>query len=87
MRDIFQLSNAFFTLVLRHHQNLNTTRSIRAPIHALRRLHKLFRLRQRYIHKGLRIPIYQREPRALHLHHNPVAGAERVIDIWHLRIH
>src|ERR1039458_4249116 len=49
------------------------------PVHPLRRLHIIRRLRLKDVrHELLRIPVVHREPRALHLHHDPVPLHKRV---------
>jgi hypothetical protein len=50
-------------------------------VDALGRLLEVFRLRLRNRDEGLRIQVDQREPGALHLHHDAVAAAEGVVDV------
>ena len=55
-----------------------------AVIHALRGFHESpWAWRQECSTNVLWVAVSQREPRALHLHHDAVAAAEGVIDVWH----
>src|SRR5688572_10677132 len=61
-----------------------TRSGVAATIHAMRGFAEVFRLGSRDIHEGLRVTVHQREPGALHLHHDPMTAAERVEDVGNL---
>src|SRR5207253_3755004 len=66
-----------------HHQ-YSHLRPIRStPIHPLRRLLEIRRLRVRNIQKLLRVAIHQRKPRTLDLNHDAMAWPERMQHIRH----
>ena len=52
----------------------------------LGRLLEILRLRIRDVRKRLRVAIRQREPGALHLHHDPMPAPEGMQQIGHLEI-
>jgi uncharacterized membrane protein len=66
------------------HTQMRAVRS--TTIHALHRLLEIRWTGIRNIQELLRIPIDQREPRALDLHHDAVTGAERVQHIRHPKL-
>src|SRR5262245_48646669 len=50
------------------------------------RLTEIARCSARDRDERLRVEVHEREPRALHLHHDPVTAAERVVDVGHLEV-
>src|SRR5260221_11952613 len=63
------------TALLKHHHL-----QLRRSIHALRRLPEILRFGVIDIAERLRIAIHQREPRALHVHHDPMPASEGVLE-------
>src|SRR5262249_28725526 len=63
----------------RQHPDDDPGRPILRPVNALGRLPEIGLLRVADVHEGLRIPIHEREPAALH--HYLVARAERVVHV------
>src|SRR5207245_10196985 len=49
----------------------------------MRCLPKIFWFCRRDVHKCLRMPVHQRKPGALHLHHHTMAAAESVENVRH----
>src|SRR5579863_3014432 len=70
----------------RHYQHLNPAGRILLPEHALRRLLELFRFGVGNIRERLGIAVGEREPRALHLDHDPVSAPERVVQVGHREV-
>ncbi len=62
------------------HRQIQVRRILRRPKHRHRlRLIRTSRRRHNVLHIRLRIPVVQREPARLHLHHHPVPLQKRVV--------
>src|SRR5450830_166762 len=65
----------------RQHHHFQSGRRGRRVVDPLRRLLEVLGLGRRDVGDGLRVQVHQREPRALHLHHDAVAAPERMVDV------
>src|SRR5512135_1328094 len=66
-----------------HHRQHHVRRELRRAVHPLRRPPEVGVLGVIDVHEPPRVPVHHREPRALHLHHDPVPRAERVVHVVH----
>src|ERR1700722_8693781 len=81
-----ELSPHYTTQMLRQYVNFDPRSLLSTAIHSLFAFLKTGGLRAGNILKNLRIPIDQRKPGTLHLHHNTMATTERVIYVRHRKI-
>ena len=83
---VAESESRIFTPILWHDQYVHAAGRVFLTEDLLSSLLEFLRLGVGNICKGLRIAVRQREPRALHLHHNAVSTAEGVKDIGHRKI-
>src|SRR5262245_41482676 len=68
------------------HEHAQGRSCVVRAINAVSGLAKVLGLGRRDVHKRLRIPIHEREPRALHLDHHPMTAAESVKNVGHSKV-
>src|ERR1035437_6179520 len=74
------------SLLCRHHQYFNAGCRVFLMKYLFRSLLKILGLRIRNVGEDLWVPVCQRKPRALHLHHDAMAAAEGVEQIRHREV-
>src|SRR3954454_3540845 len=73
-------------LWLRQHQDLDSAGAISTTIEPFGGCLEVLRPGARNVDEGLRVPLNEREQRALHLEHNAMPSAEGVVKIGHVEV-